>query len=159
MPALINAQCLLSYWSDPYLPLPWLLALSIPVSIKATVIHPSAYANTSITCSHYHCFFFTETLACFPLSEYLPKLPTTIMNCPLLFIQDLLSIQPTHHLPFLLLFVLESCSLTCHVFTFTSTYYAFCCFLSFVCPSHSSCCVITYHVFRFHLLLSSLFVQ
>src|SRR5260370_34055756 len=39
-------------------------------------------------------------------------------NCPLLFIQDLLSIQPTHHLPFLLLFMLESCSLTCHVFCF-----------------------------------------
>src|SRR5260370_26377926 len=53
-----------------------------------------------------------------PVSEYLPKLPATVMNCPLLFIQDLLSIQPTHHLPFLLLFVLESHSLTCHVFHF-----------------------------------------
>ena len=118
MPALIDAQCLLSYQSDPYLPLPQLLALSIPVSIEATVICPSAYANASITCSCYHHFCFTETLPHFPLSEYLPKLPATVMNCPLLFIQDLLSIQPTHHLPFLLLFVLESCSLTCHVFCF-----------------------------------------
>src|SRR5260370_38078393 len=88
MPTLIDAQCLLSYQSDPYLPLPQLLALSIPVSIEATVIHPSAYANASITCLCYHHFCFTETLPHFPLSEFLPKLPATVMNCPLLFIQD-----------------------------------------------------------------------